>query len=189
MKSVSISGSLRENVGKRDAKEKRHEGLIPCVLYGGEAQQHFLVDVKQFTKLLYTPEVFFAELNIDGKQYKAIVQETQFHPVTDSLLHVDFLEITDGKPITIEIPMLITGNSPGIMRGGKLSKRVRKLKVKGLLEHIPENITVDISGLDILDTVEIKDIAVSNITIVENPSKVAVTILSSRNVEEAPKEE
>jgi len=189
MKSVSISGSRRENVGKRDAKEKRNEGLIPCVLYGGTVQQHFLVDVKQFTKLLYTPEVFFAELNIDGNQYNAIVQELQFHPVTDDLLHVDFLEITDGRPITIEIPMLIKGNSPGIMRGGKLSKRVRKLKVKGLLEHIPENITVDISGLDILDTIEIKDIPVSNITIVDNPSKVVVTILSSRNVEEAPKTE
>ena len=187
MKSVSISGSLRENVGKRDAKEKRKEGLIPCVLYGGEGQLHFLVDVKQFIKLLYTPEVLFAELNIDGRQYRAIVQETQFHPVTDDLLHVDFLEITDGKPITIEIPMLVKGNSPGIIRGGKLSKRVRKLKVKGTLENIPESITVDISNLDILDTVEIKDISLNNITIVDNPNKVVVTILSSRNVEEAPK--
>ena len=189
MKSVSISGSPRENVGKRDANEKRNEGLIPCVLYGGKAQKHFLVDVKQFTKLLYTPEVFYAELNIDGSQYTAIVQETQFHPVTDKLLHVDFLEVTDSKPVTIEIPMLITGNSPGVMRGGKLSKRVRKLKVKGLLKDIPENITIDISGLDILDTVEIKDIPVSNITIVDNPNKVVVTILSSRNVEEAAKAE
>jgi len=188
MKSVSISGSPRENVGKRDAKEKRNEGLIPCVLYGGKEQQHFLVDVKQFNKLLYTPEVFYTELNVGGAQYKTIVQEAQFHPVTDKLLHVDFLEIMDGKPITIEIPMLVTGSSPGVMRGGKLSKRARKLKVKGLLEHIPENITIDISSLDILDTVEIKDIAVSNITIVDNPNKVVVTILSSRNVEEAKAE-
>ena len=105
MKSVSISGSLRGNVGKRDAKERRNEGLIPCVLYGGKEQQHFLVDVKQFAKLLYTPEVFYAELNVDGTHYKAIVQETQFHTVTDKLLHVDFLEVIEGKPITIEIPM------------------------------------------------------------------------------------
>ena len=189
MKSVSISGSRRENVGKRDAKEQRRNGLVPCVLYGGkEEQMPFLVDVKQFTKLLYTPEVFFVELNIDGKQHKAIVQETQFHPVTDNLLHVDFFEVTAEKPITMEIPMLVKGNSPGIMRGGKLSKRVRKLKVKGLLEDIPENITIDISNLDILDVVEIKDISISNITIVDNPNKVVVTILSSRNVEEAPAE-
>ena len=188
MKSVSISGSPRGNVGKRDAKERRNEGLIPCVLYGGKVQQHFLVDVKQFTKLLYTPEALFAELNIDGNQYKAIVQETQFHPVTDALLHVDFLEVIDGKPIIIDIPMLVEGNSPGVMRGGKLSMRVRKLKVKGLLEYIPENITLDISGLDILDSIEIKDIPVSNISIVDNPNTVVVTVLSSRNVEEAPKE-
>ena len=185
MKSVSISGSQRENVGKRDAKEKRNEGLIPCVLYGGKEQKHFLVDVKQFIKLLYTPEVFYAELDIDGMHYNAVVQETQFHPVTDKLLHVDFLEIMADKPITIEIPMLVKGSSPGVMRGGKLSKRARKLKVKGLLEHIPENITVDISNLDILDMVEVKDIAVNNITVVDNPNKILVTILSSRNVEEA----
>jgi large subunit ribosomal protein L25 len=188
VKSVSISGSLRGNVGKRDAKERRNEGLIPCVLYGGKVQQHFLVDVKQFTKLLYTPETFFSFFFIDGNQYKAIVQETQFHPVTDDLLHVDFVEVIDGKPIIIEIPMLVKGNSPGVMRGGRLSKRVRKLKVKGLLEHIPEDITIDISGLDILDSIEIKDIQVSNFTIVDDPNKVIITVLSSRNVEEAPKE-
>ena len=186
MKSVSISGSLRENVGKKDAREKRKEGLIPCVLYGGKVQHRFLTDVKQFNQLLYTPEIFYADLNIGGNQYKAIVQEVQLHPVTDNLLHVDFLEIIEGKPITIEIPMLVTGNSPGVMRGGKLSKRVRKLKVKGLLEDIPENITVDISNLDILDTVEIKDIPVKNFSIVDNPNKVVVTVLSSRNVEAAP---
>jgi len=188
MKSVSISGSPRENVGKRDAKERRNEGLIPCVLYGGKEQQHFLVDVKQFSKLLCVPETFFVELNIGSKQCSAIVQEAQYHPVTESLLHVDFVEVIDGKPITIEIPMLVTGNSPGVMRGGKLSKRERKLKVKGLLENIPENITLDISGLDILDVIEIKDIPVENFVIVDNPNKVVVTILSSRNVEEAPKE-
>jgi large subunit ribosomal protein L25 len=186
MKSVSISGSLRENVGKRDAKEKRRDGLIPCVLYGGKDQKHFFVDVKQFIQLLYTPETLFVELNVDNKMYKAIVQETQFHPVTEQLLHVDFLEVIDDKPITVEIPMLTHGNSPGVMRGGKLSKCVRKLKVNGLLEDIPENITVDISGLDILDVVEIKDIAVSKIAIVDNPNKVVVTVLSSRNVEAAP---
>ena len=186
MKSVSMSGSRRENVGKRDAKEKRNQGLVPCVLYGGKEQYHFLMDVKQFGQLLYTPEVFYTELTIGDNQYKAIVQETQFHPVTDNLLHVDFLEIVDGKPITIDIPMLIKGNSPGVMRGGKLSKRVRKLKVKGLLEYIPENITVDISNLDILDVIEVKDIPISNFSIIENPNKVVVTILSSRNVEETP---
>ena len=127
-------------------------------------------------------------MSIGDSQYKAVVQEAQFHPVTEKLLHVDFVEVIDGKPITIEIPMLVSGDSPGVMRGGKLSKRVRKLKVKGLLEHIPENITLDISGLDILDSIEIKDIPVSNFIIVDNPNNVVLTVLSSRNVEEAAKE-
>ncbi|MDR0368532.1 MAG: 50S ribosomal protein L25/general stress protein Ctc [Bacteroidales bacterium] len=189
MKSVSVSGSLRKNVGKKDAKEQRNQGMVPCVLYGGEKQQALLVEEKAFKSLLYTPEVRYVELDLDGQQHKAIVQEAQFHPVTEKLLHVDFLEVVDGKPVTINIPLRITGNSPGVMRGGRLSKRVRKLKVKGLLEHIPENITVDISGMDILDTVEIGDIKLENISIIDNPSKVIVTVLSSRNVEEVATEE
>ncbi|MDR1878246.1 MAG: 50S ribosomal protein L25/general stress protein Ctc [Bacteroidales bacterium] len=188
MQSVSVSGSLRKNVGKKDAKKQRNQGFIPCVLYGGEKQMPLLVEEKSFIKLIYTPEVYYVDLDIEGDKYKAIVQETQFHPVTDQLLHVDFLQIIDGKPVTIDIPLRITGNSPGVMRGGKLSKRVRKLKVKGLLEHIPENITVDISQMDILDSILVENIKQENITIIDNPSKVIVTILSSRNVEEVAKE-
>ena len=158
------------------------------MLYGGEKQLPLLIEEKSFKDLIYTPEVYYADLNVAGQSYKAVVQETQFHPVTGKLLHVDFLEIIQGKPVTIDIPLRIEGNSPGVMRGGKLSKRVRKLKVNGLLEHIPENITVDISNLDILDTIKIEDIQLDNISIIDNPSKVVVTVLSSRNVEEAPKE-
>jgi large subunit ribosomal protein L25 len=184
-----MSGSLRENVGKKDAKLQRKNGFVPCVLYGGEKQLSLLIEERSFKSLIYTPEVYYVELEVTGQSYKAIVQETQFHPVTDRLLHVDFLEIIEGKPITIDIPLRITGNSPGVMRGGKLSKRVRKLKVKGLLEHIPENITVDISNMDILDSIRIEDIKLNDIAIMDNPSKLVVTVLSSRNVEEASKKE
>jgi large subunit ribosomal protein L25 len=183
-----MSGSLRKNVGKKDAKYQRNNGFVPCVLYGGEKQFPIIIEEKAFKDLIYTPEVYYVELEVEGQSHKAIVQETQFHPVTDKLLHVDFLEVMDGKAITIAIPLRITGNSPGVMRGGKLSKRVRKLKVKGLLEHIPETITVDISSLDILDTIRVEDIKADNISIMDNPSKIVVTILSTRNVEEAPKE-
>ena len=188
MKSVSVSGSLRKNVGKKDAKEQRKNGLVPCVLYGGEKQLPLLVDEKSFKDLIYTPEVRYVELEIDGQSCKAIIQDAQYHPVTDKLLHVDFLEVVEGKPVIIDIPLHTTGNSPGVMRGGKLAKQVRKLKVKGLLEHIPENITVDISNLDILDTIKVEDIKIDNISIMDNPSTVIVIVLSSRNVEEAPKE-
>lgn len=185
MKSVSMSGSLRENVGKKDARLQRASGMIPCVMYGGGNQQNFLVPETSFKNLIYTPEVRYAVIDINGVEHKAIVQEIQFHPVTEKILHVDFLEVVDGKPINIAIPLQVSGNSPGVMRGGKLSKRVRKLKVSGLLENIPENITVDISGLDILDSIRVEDIKIDNVRIAENPSKVVVTVMTSRNVDES----
>lgn len=182
MKSVSISGSLRENVGKKDAKAQRGQGMIPCVIYGGSEQKIFVVEEKQFQKLLYTPEVQYVELSIDGKVYTAIVQDSQFHPITDKLLHVDFLEVVDGKPITIEIPFKVTGTSPGVLKGGFMKKRVRKLKVRGLLENIPECITADISNLDLNDFIKVSDIQIDNITVVDNPNKVIVAVLPTRNV-------
>ena len=185
MKSVSISGSPRENVGKKDAKMQRRNGLVPCVMYGGEESYHFLVEEKAFKPLLYTPEVLYADLKIGDKEFKAIVQETQFHPITDRLLHVDFLQVTN-KPISIAIPLKVEGSSKGVMRGGKLSKKVRKIKVKGLLENIPENIMLNVSDLDILDSIKVGDVKVDNITILDNPANVLVTVLSTRNVESAP---
>lgn len=177
-----MSGSLRENVGKKDAKAQRLNGMIPCVLYGGKEQKLFVVEESQFRSLLYTPEVKYAEISLDGNTYRAIVQETQFHPITDKLLHVDFLEVTGNKPITIEIPFKITGTSPGVLKGGFLHKRVRKLKVRGLLENIPEDITADISKLDIEDVIKIGDIAIDNLTVVDNPNKVIVSVNQTRNV-------
>ena len=181
MKSVSISGSLRENVGKKDAKAQRVQGMIPCALYGGKEQKLFVVEEKQFQKLLYTPEVNYVDLSIDGTVVKAIVHETQFHPITDKLLHVDFLEVVDGKPITIEIPFKLTGTSPGVLKGGSLKKRVRKLKVRGLLENVPEYVIADISNMDLNDMMKVADIHIDNITIVDNPSKVIVAVMPTRN--------
>ena len=181
MKSVSISGSLRENVGKKDAKAQRVQGMIPCALYGGKEQKLFVVEEKQFQKLLYTPEVNYVDLSIDGTVVKAIVQETQFHPITDKLLHVDFLEVVDGKPITIEIPFKLTGTSHGVLKGGSLKKRVRKLKVRGLLENVPECVVADISNMDLNDMMKVADIHIDNITIVDNPSKVIVAVMPTRN--------
>lgn len=155
--------------------------MIPCVIYGGKEQKLFLVEDKQFTKLLYTPEVNYVELELDGKITKAIVQDTQFHPITDKLLHVDFLEVVDGKPITIEIPFKVAGTSPGVLKGGSLKKRVRKLKVRGLLENIPEEITADISNLDINQFIKVSDLSVENLTIVDNPNKVIVIVNPTRN--------
>ena len=181
MKSVSISGSLRGTVGKKDAKNQRNQGMIPCVLYGGKEQKLFVVEERQFQKLLYVPEVLYVDLDIDGFVTRAIVQETQFHPITDKLLHVDFLEIVDGKPITINLPFMLKGTSPGVLKGGSLQKRVRKLKVRGLLENIPENIVADISKMEINDMIKIGDIHIDNLEIVDNPNKVIVSVNPTRN--------
>lgn len=183
MKSVSISGFLRENVGKKDAKAQRAQGMIPCVLYGGNEQYQFIVDEKEFNHLIYTPEVKYAELSVGDKKCNAIIQDSQFHPITDRLLHVDFLEVVDGKPISIEIPIKLKGTSPGVLRGGKLSKKVRKLKVRGELKNIPEYIDVDISNLDINDSVKVTNITADNIQFLENPNKIVLSVITTRNVE------
>ena len=185
MKSVSISGSVRENVGKKDAKAQRKMGLVPAVLYGGEKQIPLLVKELEMNNLIYSPEVRYVELNVDGKVYNATVQELQFHPVTDKLLHVDFLEAVPQRDVTIAIPVKITGTAPGVLRGGKLSKKVRKVRVRGKLENIPEYITVDISNLDILDTIRAGQLQLENVEIVDVPSMIIVSVLSSRNVSEA----
>ncbi len=189
MKSVSISGSIRENVGKKDAKAQRNQGFIPCVVYGGETQATFVVEEGQFKNLLFTPEVKYAELTVGGKTCNAIVQATQWHPITDKLLHVDFLQVVDGKPITIGLPIQIEGTSPGVLRGGKLVKKTRKIRVKGLLENVPESIAINISNLEINEMIRISDLTVENLEIMENPGNVVVSVASTRNVEAKVEEE
>jgi large subunit ribosomal protein L25 len=142
MKSIAISGSVRQSVGKRDAKELRYEGNIPAVLYGGSTQTHLSVSAADLKAVLYTPEVIFIELNLDGKTVKAIVQDAQFHPLTDLVTHVDFLELNDEKEVTLNIPVTLTGTSPGVKLGGKLVQKLRKLRVKALPGNLPQEIAV-----------------------------------------------
>lgn len=191
MKSVSISGSIRENVGKKDAKAQRKQGLVPAVIYGGEKQIPLLVREVEMNNLIYSPEVRYVELDVEGKKYNATVQELQFHPVTDRLLHVDFLESVPERPVTIAIPVKITGTAPGVLRGGKLAKKVRKVRVRGKLEDIPEFITVDISNLDIMDSIRAGQVQLDKVEMVEVPSMIIVSVLSSRTVSdtEAAEEE
>ena len=183
MKSVSMSGSLRVSVGKKDAKAQRKQGLVPCVMYGGEKQLQFVVPEIQFKDVIFTPDVKYVELELDSNKYITIIQDTQWHPITDKLLHVDFLEVDEKREITIGIPVQIIGTSPGVLRGGKLVKKYRKLKVKGLLNNLPEKIEIDISPLDINDTIKVSDIQLSNITIMENPGAIIASVASTRNVE------
>ena len=145
MKTVSISGSARQNVGKKDARDLRLQGRIPCVVYGGEEQIMFTAAEKDLIQLFNKPEVCFVDLDIDGKKIKAVPQDSQFHKVTDALLHVDFLELRDDRPIRMAVPLLTTGNAAGVLKGGKLVKRMRRLRLRALPANMPENITVDVT--------------------------------------------
>lgn len=180
MKTVSMSGSLRGNVGKKDAKKARKDGMVPCVLYGGKEQVHFIMEEKAFKPVLFTPDAFLINLEVGGKKHDVILQDVQYHPVTDSLLHADFMEIIPGKTVKVSIPILITGVSKGVLRGGKLVKKFRKLLVKGLVENIPDNIEVDITKLEIGAAIKVSDIKVKNIDLLDPPSAMVVTVRTAR---------
>lgn len=187
MKSVSISGSPRVNVGKKDAKASRRNGLIPCVIYGGKEQVHFVADEKEFKKLLYTPEVFKADIKVGDNQYSAIVQEVQVHPINEKLVHVDFRELVPGKYVTVELPVKLTGTSPGVRDGGLLKQNYRKLKVSAKPEDFLENITVDISGLKVGMGIKIADLNYPGIKFLDVLSSEVVGVKHKRGVVEEDK--
>ncbi len=180
MKTVSMSGSLRESVGKKDAKKNRREGKVPCVLYGGKEQLHFSVAEADFKKIIFTAEVYLINLNIGGKEYDAVLQDIQYHPVSDRILHADFLETIPGKPIIISIPVHIEGVAPGILKGGKLHKKIRKLKVKGLPEYLPNHLTLSIDDLDIGDSIKVKDVKYEHLEFLDTATSVVISVKTAR---------
>jgi large subunit ribosomal protein L25 len=187
MKTVSLSGSLRENVGKKDAIKHRKEGNVPCVMYGGKEQIHFVASDKAFRKLIFTPEVYIFNLDIAGKTYNTIIQEVQYHPVTDNILHIDFLEILPEKPVTIGVPVKISGTAPGVLKGGKLILKTRKLKISALMQNLPDEIPVSIDPLDIGDSVRVKDLVMENVNFHDNPNTIIIGVRTARVlVEETP---
>ena len=189
MKKVSMSGSLRENVGKKDAKMHRKEGKVPCVLYGGKEQVHFVLDEKSFRKLLFSPDVYMSEITIGDQTYGAILQDVQYHPVTDHILHADFLELIPGKAIVASIPVKLEGVAPGVLKGGVLHKNTRKLRIKGMVEDFPEHISVDIGSLEIGMAVHVADIKTDHLEFLDRDNLVIASVRTSRIVVEAVEEE
>ena len=180
MKKVSISGSPRVNVGKKDAKISRNNGLVPCVLYGGKEQKSFTVEEKPLMKILSSPDAYILELNLEERTTNCVIQETQFHKVSDRVIHVDFLEVFDNKPVIIEIPIKLSGTSPGVLSGGKLQTKIRKLKVKGLYTNLPDYIDVNISNLDIGNSIKVSELKFDNIEFLNNPNSVIVMVKLTR---------
>jgi len=189
MKALKLSGSLRENVGKKDAKKLRREQRVPCVLYGGEKQIQFSIIEKDFKPLVFSQHTHLIQLDVDGKTYNCIMQDIQYHPVNDNILHVDFLQIFDDKAVTVSIPLNYTGVSKGILKGGRLFRKYRKLKVSALPGDLPDEIVVDITKLNINDSVKIEDLDRPNLTFLDPPKSVAVAIKSARAVEVDEEEE
>jgi len=191
MKTVSMSGSLRGNVGKKDAKKLRREEKVPCVLYGGKEQVHFSIDEKDFNKIIFTPDVYILNIKINGTEFKAILQDVQYHPVTDKTLHADFLEVIDGKPIITALPVILEGSPPGVLQGGILFNRFKKLRVKGLVNDLPDNIILNIGGLEINDSIRVRDLNKENVEFLDYPNSQIVAVKTSRGagMEEEEEEE
>lgn len=180
MKTASLSGSLRGSVGKKDANQLRNENRVPGVLYGGGEQKHFSVKELDISKLVVNPDVFRINLDIDGTSFDCIIQEVQFHPVTDRIVHLDLLQVIPGKPVRMELPLRTTGTAVGVIAGGRLSMLFRRVPVRGLADDLPEVITIDVSDLQIGDNLRVKDIEVPNCTVLLNDSTLLAAVKRTR---------
>ena len=180
MKSLAISVIEREKVGKSNTRSLRNQGNVPCVLYGGEKQVTFYAHENDFRKLVYTPDTFLVELDIAGSKTRAIMQDIQFHPVSDKILHIDFLEVFESKPITVSLPVILQGASIGVKNGGNLMFRRPKIITKGLLANLPDAITINIEDLKIGMFIYIKDIQVEGAEFLAPPNSVVVGVKTAR---------
>lgn len=190
MKKAQLSGSIRANVGKKDATAVRNAGQVPCVLYGSGEQTHFSVRSVDMEKLIFSPDVYQVELDLDGTKKMAIIQAKQMHPVKDTAMHVDFLELVDNKPIRVRLPLRTTGSAIGVMNGGKLRVPNRSLRVIGLPGDIPDAITIDISKVRIGQSIRISSLDIPGVTFNEPAEAVVVSVKMARGaVNEAEEEE
>jgi large subunit ribosomal protein L25 len=189
MKSVSISAEKRVDLGKKEAKALRAAGKVPCVIYGGENTYHFAATEVAFNNLVYTSNVYTVAIDIEGSTVNALIKDIQFHPVTDQIIHVDFIELTPGKEVNTEIPVVINGNAIGVRNGGKLRKTLRKLSVRSTPENLPDAITLDISDMKIGDKIYVRDIDADKFDILTSGNAVVVAVKTARNVIEEEEEQ
>ena len=190
MKTVQIKGEARENLGKKYAAQARANGNVPCVLYGGETPVHFSAPDASFKQLIYTPDAYVAEIEVAGNKVNAILKDSQFDPVSDKLTHADFLLAPADKPVIVEIPVKTVGVAPGVLGGGSLQTILRKIKVRGSIESIPETIDVDVNGIELGEAVQVKDLpVVEGFEILNAPGAVVARVQITRNARMAANEE
>lgn len=188
MKSIDVKGTLRTATGKKATRELRKNGGVPCNLYGESKNENgvntalsFSTTQDELRKLVYSPDIYSVNLNIDGKECKAVMKELQFHPVTDVLLHVDFYEITEEKPIVMEVPIQLNGLAEGVKAGGKLAASVRKLKVRAPYTAIPEKLNIDVTNLAMGKTIKVGELHFEGLELVTSPSVVVCQVKMTRS--------
>ena len=195
MKSIDVKGTARTATGKKATQEIRKAGSVPCNLYGEARGENglpvalsFSTTAEELRKLVYSPDIYSVNLNIDGKEYKAVMKELQFHPVTDKLLHVDFYEITEEKPIVMEVPIKLNGLAEGVKAGGKLAASVRKLKVRAVYSAIPERLNIDVTNLGLGKTIKVGELSFEGLELVTSPSVVVCQVKMTRSAMSAAAE-
>lgn len=189
MKHLAISGSKRTVGRKADVREVRAAGKVPCVVYGNGVENiSFAVDEKELKNLTHTPYCHIVDLDVDGQKFTALLHEVQYHPVTDRALHADFLAVSESKPVVVEVPVIITGNSVGVRAGGKLQVSRRKLRISGLIKDLPDDLTVDVTPLAIGKRITAGDLKFDNISIVNPKATIICSCLSTRNAVAAAEE-
>jgi large subunit ribosomal protein L25 len=180
MKTIAIKGDLRNKMGKAANKTLHHEGKVPCVVYGGKENTHFSVYEADFKNLVYTPNAYLVRLDIDGKKRMAKLQDMQFHPVSEAIIHADFMEIFEDKPLRMAIPIKVIGNSPGVRAGGNLHVKMKKINVLAMIKDLPEFIEVSIDDLEIGKTIRVKQLSALNCTILDSPENSVINCAVTR---------
>jgi large subunit ribosomal protein L25 len=188
MKTIEIKGTFRTELGKKSTKLSRRAGDVPCVIYGKEKNIHFTAPELSFKNLVYTPDAHLVKLIIEDKVFDAVLKDMQFHPVKDNILHADFIEIHDKKPVIINIPIKVSGDSIGVIAGGKLSIKRRSLKVKGLAKDLPEALHIEITNLKIHDGVKVGDLSYDKIELLDPKKSLVLTIATSRVAQKSDEE-
>ena len=180
MKSIEIKANLRKETGKKSTVQLRSQGIVPCIMYGGKENINFSVKINDLRHIIYTHNVYLIKMNLEGKDYTAILKDIQFHPVTDEPIHLDFVEVSDTRPAVVSLPITITGSSIGLKEGGKLRQRRRYLKVKGMLKDLPETLVIDITDVNIGKFLKVADLNYPNLELLDPARAMVVGVATSR---------
>ncbi len=180
MKLLEIKCSKRDAVGKKDSRKLRRQGSVPCVLYGGDGNIHFTAPENDFRHLVYSPSVYLLKLDIGGEVYDAILQDIQFHPVTDRVLHMDFYQVYEDKPVSIDIPVQLNGVPEGVKQGGKLALEARRLKVRSLPGNLPDILHVDVTGIGLGKSIKVGELGFDGLEMLDSPNLVVASVKLTR---------